>query len=249
MSEELDVIDNDVAPEVDIDIAFAEGFSDEVSATAPTQAEVEQAVKDNPYFTEAQVRELLEQNNQRVFGKLGELNRNVQQLQSAPAPQYQPANVPVTAESFEAIREEFGEDFAQAIAKDLAKIPLALQQQGFDQRQIDVLVEQRTDALQKQFELKLLGIAHSDWRDIVNGNEFNEWKQKQTPEVMHALDNSWDSEFLSSKLSEFKQSMNKAKQITDARKSKLAAAAVPSSSGGSFDDSDLEDYFAQGFNS
>ena len=59
--------------EVEVDEAFADGF--EEFGEEPSNEIKEEAIQDiiqqNPSFSEEQVRELFEQNNQRLFGKIG----------------------------------------------------------------------------------------------------------------------------------------------------------------------------------
>ena len=121
--------------ELDVDIAFADGF-DEFGENSDDA--IQEIIQQNPSFSEGQIRELFEQNNQRLFGKIGEINREVMRLDalaqsSAQSREFQPLQV--TADMFSNMREEFGEDFADALARDLSQIPLH-QQGGIDQNQI-----------------------------------------------------------------------------------------------------------------
>lgn len=228
------------------DAAFEIGFEsgDESEAT------IQEAIEANPSLSEKQVRDLFEQNNQRIFGKFGEVQRNLQevrQLASAARQEYVPQNVQVTAENFGKVREEFGDEFAAALATDLASIQMQQVQSGVSQQQIDAYVNQRLEAAQNQFESKLVSLVHPDWQEATASNEFQEWKAKQPEQIQELLANSWDSEFIITAIGAFKQQTSRKQTITNKRTERLAAAVTPTSSGGGGYETD--DDFEAGFNS
>jgi len=68
-----------------------------------------------------------------------------------------------------------------------------------------VYTDARVDDLSRTFERKLLKRDHPDWEAVVRGQEFNNWKSTLPVEEAKALDDSWDADFISDKLTQFKQ--------------------------------------------
>lgn len=237
--------------EVEVDEAFADGF--EEFGEEPSNEIKEEAIQDiiqqNPSFSEEQVRELFEQNNQRLFGKIGEINREVKRLEalaqsSVQSREAQPINV--TAEMFSNMREEFGEDFANALARDLSQIPLS-QQGVIDQTQIDYLLQQKVAQIENNFEMKLVSREHPDWEQIAQSQDFNGWKNQLPADIQDKLDTTWDSGFISAAISAYKRDKALHQEQLNKKHDRLEAAVMPSSSGG-FDDN-YDDEFEAGFNS
>lgn len=238
-------------PEVvfDEEKAFEEGFtqSDESLAPQEQEAQIQQAIKDNPSLTEEQVRRLFEQNNQLIYGKVNELSRALQDVKqiATQTPQFSPQNIQVTPESFSKLREEFGDEISAALAHDLSQIQMMQAQQGFNQAQIDEYVSSQIAQAQIQFETKLVAMAHPDWKETVTSNEFGEWMQKQPPHIQEMLDQSWDSEFLTTAIGAFKAQNSRKKEVTQQRNDRLAAAVTPNGTG--VVGYDEEDDFESGF--
>jgi len=229
--------------EASFEIGFDSGEESEESA-------IQEVIQANPSLSEEQVRELFEQNNQRIFGKFGEVQRNLQevrQLASAARQEYVPQNVQVTAENFGKVREEFGEEFAAALAADLASIQMHQVQTGANQAQIDAYINQRLESANQQFETKLVALVHPDWNEIAQSEQFIEWKSKQPEPIQDLLTNSYDSEFIITALGAFKQQTSRKEVVTKQRTDRLAAAVTPQSSGGGSYEAD--DDFEAGFNS
>ena len=262
--------------DTDFDAAFESGFdgSDidlgaEASSeeTAPVEAvqeqQIQEAIEENPHLTESQVRELFEHNNQRLYGKFGEVQREIKRLEALAQQSFEQQQQPrqplnITAENFANMREEFGEDFANALARDLANLPLGSGQQGLSQEQLDVLVEQRTQKLQNDFEMKIVSVQHPDWQDVANSDDFNHWKSQLPTDVQDQLNNTWDSAFISRALTAYKNDRDlhlknlqeqQQKQAAEekAKQKKLQAAVLPKSS--SRLSEDYDDDFEAGFNS
>lgn len=237
--------------EVEVDEAFADGFEEfgEESSNEIKEEAIQDIIQQNPSFSEEQVRELFEQNNQRLFGKIGEINREVKRLEalaqsSVQSREAQPINV--TAEMFSNMREEFGEDFANALARDLSQIPLS-QQGGIDQTQIDYLLQQKVAQIENNFEMKLVTREHPDWEQIAQSQDFNGWKNQLPADIQDRLDTTWDSGFISAAISAYKRDKALHQEQLNKKHDRLEAAVMPSSSGG-FDDN-YDDEFEAGFNS
>jgi hypothetical protein len=236
--------------ELEIDDAFADGFEEfgEDSSNEIKEEAIQEIIEQNPSFSEEQIRELFEQNNQRLFGKIGEINREVKRLEALAQSSAQPREaqpIQVTAEMFSNMREEFGEDFANALARDLSQIPLQ-QQGGVDQSQIDIILEQRVAQIENNFEMKLVAREHPDWESIAQSQDFNGWKNQLPADIQDRLDTTWDSGFISAAISAYKRDKALYQEQQSKKNQRLEAAVMPTSTGG-FDEN-YEDDFEAGFN-
>jgi hypothetical protein len=236
--------------ELEIDDAFADGFEEfgEDSSNEIKEEAIQEIIEQNPSFSEEQIRELFEQNNQRLFGKIGEINREVKRLEALAQSSAQPREaqpIQVTAEMFSNMREEFGEDFANALARDLSQIPLQ-QQGGVDQSQIDIILEQRVAQIENNFEMKLVAREHPDWESIAQSQDFTGWKNQLPADIQDRLDTTWDSGFISAAISAYKRDKALYQEQQSKKNQRLEAAVMPTSTGG-FDEN-YEDDFEAGFN-
>lgn len=275
MENEVTELENpEIENDTDFDAAFESGFDDSsenlganASSESPIAADeqkIQEVIEENPHLTESQVRELFEHNNQRLYGKFGEVQREIKRLEALTQQSFEQREQPreplnITAEHFANMREEFGEDFANALARDLANLPLGNgASQGLTQEQLDLLVSQRTDKLQSDFETKIVSIQHPDWQDIANSDDFNGWKSQLPAEVQAQLNETWDSAFISRALTAYKSDRDlhqknlqeqQQKQLAEekAKQKKLQAAVMPRSSSKLSDD--FDDDFEAGFNS
>jgi hypothetical protein len=236
--------------ELEIDDAFADGFEEfgEDSSNEIKEEAIQEIIEQNPSFSEEQIRELFEQNNQRLFGKIGEINREVKRLEALAQSSAQPREaqpIQVTAEMFSNMREEFGEDFANALARDLSQIPLQ-QQGGVDQSQIDIILEQRVAQIENNFEMKLVAREHPDWESIAQSQDFTGWKNQLPADIQDRLDTTWDSGFISAAISAYKRDKALYQEQKSKKNQRLESAVMPKSTGG-FDEN-YEDDFEAGFN-
>jgi hypothetical protein len=236
--------------ELEIDDAFADGFEEfgEDSSNEIKEEAIQEIIEQNPSFSEEQIRELFEQNNQRLFGKIGEINREVKRLEALAQSSAQPREahpIQVTAEMFSNMREEFGEDFANALARDLSQIPLQ-QQGGIDQSQIDIILEQRVAQIENNFEMKLVAREHPDWESIAQSQDFTGWKNQLPADIKDRLDTTWDSGFISAAISAYKRDKALYQEQKSKKNQRLESAVMPKSTGG-FDEN-YEDDFEAGFN-
>ena len=261
MTKELKVeeLENEIIDDEQEDLQFSEGFDDSIGE--PSIEDIAEVVAQHPSLSEDQVRELFEHNNQRIYGKFGEVQREVKRLEALAQQSMQYREQPsapreFTADSFSNMREEFGDDFAQALARDLSKLPLQ-SQQGINQQQIDLIVSQKMDQLKNDFEIKDVARQHPDWKDVANSDDFQGWKSQLPAEVQDRLNNSWDASFVSASITAYKRDKDLHQQSlkaeasarqkeTNKKQRLLENAVMPRSSGGSSDDYD--DDFEAGFN-
>lgn len=213
-----------------------EEVGEEVSEEAePVQEEQPQAVLAG--LTEEQVKDLLlkagrfdELNGQvrKVFGRLGEFNQALQTLQ-------QPRQVSLDKEKLKRLSEKFpelAEDLASDLSEALAGVTSQQAQPAFDPAMLDRFVSERLaiqeDAINKKLEVKWLTRQHKDWKELASSQEFELWKQNVLPEQERVfLDDTWDAEFISEKLSEFKNWRDQANQTKEKKQKRLEAAVAP----------------------
>lgn len=245
------------APESDA--AFEAGFSGIEEEPKPEPEPEPQKLQT---ITEDQLKELLakaaevdklKEREQRINGTLGSLKQSIDQLRNQPRPTA--TAIQVTKEKFAKLSQMFPE-MAEALASDLNGVLMGAGSAPVDPAQFEQVVEsklnerlqQSQQAMQQQFESKVLTVMHPDWRQVVPSPEFQQWKQSLPPEVVQELDNSWDAEFIGSKLSEFKDWKSKAVQGQAQKKSRLEAAITPR--GGPIAPAKtLDDAFLEGFKS
>lgn len=204
----------------------------------------------------------------KVFGKLGGIERVLAQLQ-AETPEGEA--IEVTTEDFEDLAREFPE-IAESTLKGLTKVLGKLKGTGgkstaINQEQIAQLVQERVapvlesveERVTSAVETKLLSRAHPDWREVVGvknpetgeipDTEFRQWLNKQPEEYQSQIGSTWDADLISGAIDKFKES----KKVVDpapaknARREILNAAATPKGSGGQPPAPSEDDDFNAGF--
>lgn len=187
----------------------------------------------------------------KVFGKIGGLERVLQQYQSETA---SGKPVEITEDDVAEISQEFPELGASTL-KVLQKVAGKLkgtggiQQPAFDPKQFEEVVNKRVDEVRQEIErateLKLLDRQHKDWRDVVQQSEFNEWLKGKPADFQDRINNTWDSSFVADALDEFKDTRKKAE--TTKRQSRIEAAVTPKTMGGVALGATDDDDFMSGF--
>lgn len=245
---------------------FAEGF--EGTASAPTEKPDPEAVvvaePEAPrlaQITEDQYQQLLakataideikaaqEKQFGTAFGKIGGIERVINQLQAATQ---SGEVVEISEDDFEEMRAEFPELAAMQV-RGLNKVLSKLRGTGqapaqFDPSQIDGRVqEQLSPALQdieRRYETKLLRAYHRDWDEVVTSDAFKEWEKTLPAEDQAKLASSTDAEYIASQLDRYKSA---AKTISS-RQKRIEAAITPRGTGGHAPAPSEDDDFNAGF--
>jgi hypothetical protein len=253
INEEVQDVQSDV--EVQSDDGFAEGFAEARGEEPPVQAEVpetaqpteqaSQAVEPEPEpepqpliagLTESQVKELLVKAGQvdelnarieKVFGKFGEVQRNLQTLQSQKS-----SGVRLNPESFKRMREEFPE-MVDLLTADLSEaLEGASGQASIDPTAIESIVSERLSAKEREIEEAMerrwLKRQHKDWEDVIRSDDFMLWGQNELqPEEWQSLLASRDSEYISDGLTRFKEWRDRAVKAKESKQKRLEAAITP----------------------
>ena len=190
-----------------------------------------------------------EQHRDRLYGSLGSLKQQMQELASKP----QQGGVKLTAATFKRLSGEYPE-LANLLAEDLSETVFdngGAQAPAFDAAQLEPILTQRDAALAErmshQYEVRLLALAHPDWRTTAASAEFKLWKDMQDPEVKQTLDNSWDSQVLGEGLQAFKEWRDQQQSKTVSKKQRLERAIQPTGVPATSDTATEYDAFLQGF--
>lgn len=181
---------------------------------------VEEKVKTAEEVLEEKYEAKFQQLHDKVFGKFGELKQKLEAIK--------PAATGLSPKAKERLMDEFPE-LAQLLFDEGSDVPDEKPVTVPDQRvsQKDTSLED----LEHNFERKLLKRDHKDWEQVVVSPVFAEWKSNVlSPEDASALDNSWDADFISAKITDFKkwQADKTADKETAAEKQdRLASAITP----------------------
>lgn len=154
-------------------------------------------------------------------GKMGEINRLVQDLKNNPAGSVAPVKIDKAA--FKKLGEEFPE-IAEMLAEDLAGI--SLQTTKGEQTDyapiVDAKVAQAREEMQQQMEVRLLSMQHRDWRDVVKSDGFKNWVGKLPQEDQEKLNTTWEADYIGDKIAEFKQLTKQKETTRDNRNKRLS---------------------------
>jgi hypothetical protein len=239
--QETEIAETEPAAPSEEDAAFEAGFAT-ASGEEPEPEPAPLPELEIAGFTESQIKDLLTKVGEvdrlreaqaKAFGTLGSLKQSIDALRSTPKPTA--TQVKVTKESLKRLSEAFPE-MAEMIAEDLSS---ALQGTGsapsFDPKQYEQMVEQRVSSMQqnmqRQMETKLLSVTHPDWQTVVPTDEFKSWAMSLPDAEKRELATSWDSGFISRKLSEYKSWKDKTvAQSTASKRSRLEQAITPKGS-------------------
>ncbi len=180
----------------------------------------------------ANLKNQLQHNNDKVFGKIGEAFRELQTLKQA-----KPAGVELTEADLADAFEDYPEmrrDFLKAMNAANKKRgvtqpeePAAPMSQAFDPAEVERIAALRAneaaEAVRKQMALERLEDQHADWKDVVKDQKWGQWISKQPPEVQEQAANSWDVRFVTKLLSDYKASLTR----KETSKKRLESAVTP----------------------
>ena len=213
----------------------------------PTLAELKAEIEKLSEF-----RTNVEARLQQAFGKVGDINSLVRQLQQS----RQSGGKPLKLDGgLKRLSAEFPE-LAKFLQDDLSEVF-----QGFtgasgpSSEEIGVLLAPRfqetLSEVDQRVERRLLKRDHPDWEKVVGSPEFAQWKTDVlAPEQATALDNSWDADFIGSRLTEFKTWQQARRVKQQERQRRLEEAITPASSRKDARQEELseEEAFLAGFN-
>lgn len=261
--------------EVQDDAAFTAGFAeargDEPPAEVVTE-EVQEQQEEPPVveeqvqnliagLTEAQIKDLfikagevdgLKDRIEKLYGKHGEVNRTLQQLQS----REQGEAVEITAEDVADIAAEYPE-LADLQLKALQKIAGKLRTGGATQQpQVDIEAlrnEIRSEVVSesdRKLEERLIRLKHRDFTETVQSQDFTLWMQNNLkPEEQQQLVSSTDADYIIDQLDAFKSWRDQSAKQNKQKQNRLEAAITPKGNTNGPSTINDDDAFASGFNS
>lgn len=148
----------------------------------------------------------------KMAGRMGQLMQQIEQLRTNP-PTTQSAQkaFDVKLDKLTAAFPELGRLLAEDLQgmQGASSEPAPNLPQGITQEQFDAALNERlgatTSELREQVEVKILGIVHPDWQDVIRTPQFALYRDNVLPTgVGQQLMDSEDSSFISKHLSAFK---------------------------------------------
>lgn len=181
------------------------------------------ALDEKTKLSETQIRQL--------NGKIGEINRIVQELRANTAAPAQPMKL--SKEKFKRLSVDFPE-IAEMLAEDLSELsmPAAAPQTAAPQAetiQLQPIIDAEVAKVEQKLEAKLLTFMHRDWREVVKSDGFQAWVKTLPETEQTELANSWDAEYIGGKLTAYKALTQQQKQEREKRNERLARGVMPRS--------------------
>lgn len=161
----------------------------------------------------------------KAHGKIGELNRTLQELKTSG--QRQPQQFAPAGEYDEEALTEFENtfpEFAPAVEARARRIAQEVMQQSEQSGQ-----PADPDAISKAVNLAVMDATHKGWRDTVASQDFDLWITAQPDEVRQTYATTWDHNELGEILGKFTSSRRSAVDRTTKSKQRLESALTPDS--------------------
>jgi len=156
-----------------------------------TRAEI-QAIIDKNSALEAQLTKV----HDKAFGKIGELQQRIEQQRNMA--------YGLSPKARERVAEEYP-DLAEMLFGGTEDIPEAQQAPQIDVESIVASrVKEKEQAFSERLEKRLLSKDHRDWQQVVSEPEFGQWAATLPVDEQQKLGASWDADYLSEKLTEYK---------------------------------------------
>lgn len=173
-----------------------------------------------------EVETMTTQELRKVYGKFGEVNQALKELQASMQNSNKPS-LNLSEAKFKRLSEEYPE-LAELLSEDLKEIGVASSPQAqIDPNVIEERVATVKEDLARQMQHNLLLIQHKDYPKVVASDDFKVWAQTLPEEDQEELNNSWDAMYLGEKLSNFKDWLNKKNSGTTQRRERLERALIP----------------------
>lgn len=175
----------------------------------------------------------LEKQNERAWGKFGELQRELMALKAKPQTQEVKQETAKQAARLEKLRGEYPE-LADLIEADLSALASGSAAPAINADEITRTVVERVQAeVQKKTGEISLELEHKGWKALVKSPEFGQWMtllERAKPDVAQQFRTSYDPAFVSEGISEFKKWRDR--QTADkAAKAKRLERAIPATGG------------------
>ncbi len=161
----------------------------------------------------------------KAHGKIGELNRTLQELKtSVQRPPQQPAPAGEYEEEALTEFESTFPEFVPAVEARARRIAQEVMQQSAQSGQ-----PEDPEAISKAVNLAVMDATHKGWRDTVASQDFDLWITAQPDDVRQTYATTWDHNELGGILGKFADSRRYAVDRTTRSKQRLEAAITPDS--------------------
>ena len=249
------VVQKEKQEEVTEQQAFEAGFNQEPVETpapseeaapeetpAPAEDKPEEPARNQWGYTDEEMKNLLSKaakvdelerslasETRKLYGKIGEYNSVVQQMQSANK------GGSLTVPQLTHLKAEFPE-LADLLAKDFGEVQAApapaaapAPTPAFDESVIDRRVANATLEVKKEF----LSAQHPDWEEVKESEWFATWKAMQPEEKQQQIDNSQSIAFVIGTLTEAKKWREESQRATTKKTARLEQAITTTTSAAS----------------
>lgn len=186
-------------------------------------------------FTEAEIKSLFAKVGEfdsikdqlaKAHGKIGELNRTIQE--SAKSAQQQPTSGfnPSPAEDEDDLGAAYPElaELAERRAKKVVADALAAKGDAPD---VQAIVSQATAEIRREMELRLMDVMTPGWKDVVSSDDFKAWEAVQPDPVRQMFASTESAAELSAIVTGFKEWSARSKGQLNRNKNRLEAAVLP----------------------
>lgn len=191
--------------------------------------------KPEPKFTDDDLQAVMQRVNgefgknfDRVFGKIGELNQRLATVQSL-----KEEALRISPKARERLRDEFPELETLLFDDDEGET----KEEAPSEQQSDTPPKSSTSQTTNQMtaeqivERRLLKRDHPDWEALVVAPDFIAWTEKLPAQEKERLRSTWDADYVSEKLTEFKSfkgvALAKKSKDDKNKKERLDAAIIP----------------------
>ena len=171
----------------------------------------------------------------KLHGAIGDINRQLKQLEPKPAPQPAPVDDELTAamQDAERVAEDF-QEFGGPLVAALKAVEKAgrrpQDQQGMTPEQIEAQIEARANQLlaaeqerQRNDSVKVLKFDHPDYDTVMRSKEFDAWVKAKPAELQETIIHTENPMLAARFLTEFKETQ----RVQQQKQSRLAAAVTP----------------------
>lgn len=185
--------------------------------------------------------------------RLAEQQKRIEELQ-----QQRQEMAKLSPKKLSRLKEQFPE-IAEILEQDLSEYAIQGESQPtFDSSKFEEALNTKAQALEEriskkeqELEIRALTRAHRDWQDVASfettqdgrinwrNPEFGKWVATQPVDVQQNILNSNDADYLSDRLTEFKEAIKP--KAVEKKKLDLAAAVIPRGVGGRATSNDLDD--------
>jgi hypothetical protein len=168
---------------------------------------------------------------QKLYGKIGELNRNLQELQKKGSGG---TALNVAGLQFTKLKENFPE-LAEMLVEGLSEVQVnggsGLTLEDVERLSNEKVAGVKTE-LQQEMQVSLLRIQHPDYSEVHKSDEFKVWKQTLPEDEQTKIEESWDAAYLSGVFNKFKDWRKERTQSSQQRKDRLKGALRPKTNAG-----------------